>query len=447
MGGGEGAEAARELLEKNDVHTVECMFADVWGIPRGKRLPASQFLKALDRGFALANIVMTWDMHCFIFDTPFCPFESGWPDLAAIPDPSTLRLATWREGTALCVCDTVDERTHEPLPVDSRNQLRRAVERVQAHGYEPVTATEIEFHLCANDWEPLYTGVHCYSITKGAELEPIVGDIRAKLAGIGIVVEACNVEYGPAQVEVNLEHGPALRVADDTMIFKYVVKEVARQHGARATFMAKPFPGEAGNGLHVHQSLRPLDGGSNVFAVEDVEGDVPIRSTAMRRYLTGLLAHQIELTAINCPTINSYKRFEDYSFAPTAVTWGGDNRTVAVRSVVGHGSANRLEARGASADANPYLVLAGLLHAGSDGLARYLPLPDFTSGDAYVDTTSPRLPVTLREALAALGGSSFYREAYGDMFVDTFVAMVRHEVDLFARQVTDWERSRYMEIV
>jgi glutamine synthetase len=341
----------------------------------------------------------------------------------------------------------VDERTHEPLPVDSRHQLRQALERVRAQGFEPTMATEIEFHLCTNDWVPLYSGVHCYSITKGAELEPIVGDIRAKLTGIGIVVEACNVEYGPAQVEVNLEHGPALRVADDTMIFKYVVKEIARQHGVRATFMAKPFPGEAGNGLHVHLSLRPPDGGSNIFAAEDISGEGPMRSSVMRRFLTGLLAHQIELTAINCPTINSYKRFEDYSFAPTAVTWGGDNRTVAVRSVVGHGSADRLEARGASADANPYLVMAGLLHAGADGLEHDLPLPDYTAGDAYVDTTSPRLPATLREAVAELEGSSFYRGAYGDMFVDTFVAMTRHEVDLFARQVTDWELSRYMEIV
>ena len=447
MAGAAGLDEARELIERHGIHTIECAFPDVWGTPRGKRIPASHFLRSAGKGFAIANVCHVWDLHCDIFDTPFCAFDSGWPDMAVVPDLGTLRLATWREGTALCLCDTVDERTHEPIAVDSRQILRRAVERVRAQGYEPLMASEIEFHLCTPDWEPLYGGVHCYSITKGAEVEPIVGDIRRKLAGFGIEVEACNVEYGPAQVEVNLHYGPALEVADNTLIFKYVVKEIARQHGVRATFMAKPFAKEAGNGLHVHQSLRSLESGQNAFAAEDFHGEGPIRSRVMRRWLTGLLEHQVELTAVNCPTINSYKRVEDYSFAPTCVTWGGDNRTVAVRSVSGLGAANRLEARGAAADANPYLVLTGQLHAGLDGIDRNLPLPDFTPGDAYVDTSSPRLPTNLADALDAFEGSSFYREAWGDLFVDTFVAMGRHEVDLFQRQVTDWERTRYMEIV
>jgi glutamine synthetase len=444
---GSEVERARELIGEHGIHTVECLFADVWGIPRGKRLPASHFLKSTEKGFAIANVCHVWDPVCFIFDTPFCRFDSGWPDMAAVPDLETLRPATWSEGTAFVVCDTVDERTHEPLPVDSRHQLRRAVERVRSHGYEPMMGSEIEFHLCTDDWQPLYRGVHCYSLTKGSEVEPVVGDIRRKLEAFGIEVEACNVEYGPAQVEVNLAYGPALEVADKTVTFKYVVKEVARQHGQRATFMAKPYREEAGNGLHVHQSLRDLQSGQNAFALDDLPDGDQIRSTAMRRWLSGLLAHQIELTAINCPTINSYKRVEDYSFAPTCVTWGGDNRTVAVRSIVGLGEATRLESRGAAADANPYLVLAGLLHAGSDGLANDLRLPEYTPGDAYVDTTSPRIPATLQEALGAFEGSAFYRDAFGDLFVDTLVAMGRHEVELYMRQVTDWERTRYMEIV
>ena len=232
---------------------------------------------------------MVWDMWCNLFDTPFCTSDSGWPDLVAIPDLSTLRLATWREGTAICICDTVDEQTHEPLPVDTRNHLRAAVERVRGHGYEPMMATEIEFHLCTPDWVPVYRGVHCYSLPKGGEVEPVTGDVRRKLEAFGIVVEACNVEYGPAQVEVNLEYGPALQVADNTMIFKYVVKEIARQHGLRATFMAKPFFGEAGNGLHVHQSLRSLETGKNAFAESDLtdradplEPDAPLADRPAR---------------------------------------------------------------------------------------------------------------------------------------------------------------------
>lgn len=444
---GAGIERASEIIVEHGIDTVECLFADVYGTPRGKRLPASHFLKSAASGFAIADVCHVWDLHCFIIDTPFRRFSSGWPDMAVVPDLDTLRPAPWRDRTALVVCDTVDERTHEPLIVDSRHQLRRAVERVRAQGYEPIMASEIEFHLCTDDWEPLYRGVHCYSLTKGAEVEPVAGDIRRKLEAFGIEVEACNVEYGPAQVEVNLAYGPALQVADNTVIFKYVVKEVARQHGLRATFMAKPYREEAGNGLHVHQSLRDLQSGRNAFAAEDLEGDGLIRSSLMRRWLTGLLAHQLELTPVNCPTVNSYKRVEDYSFAPTCVTWGGDNRTVAARAITGLGEASRLEARGAAADANPYLVLAGLLHAGLDGLARDLPLPEFTAGDAYVDTTSPRLPANLQDALDAFEQSAFYRGAFGDMFVDTFVAMGRHEVSLFAQQVTEWERDRYREVV
>lgn len=437
---------ARKLLEERGVHTVECMFADTWGIPRGKRLPTQQFLRvAADSGFAIANVAFTWDPHCFIFPTEFVNDELGYPDMHALPDLATLRISGVSDGTAVCVCDTIDPATHEPIPLDGRQLLRQAVNRIRARGYEPIAATELEFHLCKPDWEPVYRGVHCYSMAKGAEVEPVVGDIRRALELAGVTVEACNVEYGPAQVEVNLGYGPAVEVADATMIFKYTVKQVARAHGLRATFMPKPFMGEAGNGLHVHQSLRRPDG-RNAFAVDDLAGG-PIASSLMKRYLGGLLAHQIALTAVNCPTVNSYKRVEDYSFAPTQVSWGLDHRLVAVRSVVGHGEATRLESRSASADANPYLVLTGFLSAGGDGLDRDLPLPPMTAGDPHVDASLPRLPTTLPAAVAELERSSFAREAFGDVFVDTYLAMLRHEIELFSRHVTDWEYERYREVM
>ena len=438
-------EAARELLERHDVHTVECMFADTWGIPRGKRLPTSHFLKvAAGSGFAMANVAFTWDMHGVIFPTSYVNDGTGYPDLHVVPDLSTLRLAGWNEGTAYCICDTVEPTTHEPVALDGRLILRRAVERLRQAGYEPLAATELEFHLCTNDWEPFYRGAHCYSIAKGAEVEPIVGDIRRVLQASGIAIEACNVEYGPAQVEVNLGHGAPLEVADATMVFKYVVKQTAVKHGLRATFMPKPYATEAGNGLHIHQSLLGSDG-RNAFAIAD--DDPPLRSALMRRYLTGLLAHQVELQAINNPTVNAYKRVEDYSFAPTQVCWGLDNRLVAIRSVVDHGEATRLEARWASADANPYLVLAGCLAAGADGLEQELDLPPIVTGDPHVDESLRRLPTTLGEAVAELEGSEFARRVYGETFVDVYLTMLRHELELFGRHVTDWERDRYREVM
>lgn len=444
MAGADDVERARAFLEEHGVQTVECMFADTWGVPRGKRLPTSQFLKSTEQGFAIANVAFTWDMHCFIFPTGFVNEATGYPDMHVVPDLSTLRIAGYREATAFCICDTIDIDTHEPVALDGRNILRRTLERFRSRGFEPIAATELEFHLCTPDWEPFYRGVHCYSITKGAEVEPVVGDIRRALDVAGITVEACNVEYGPAQVEVNLGYGLALDVADATMVFKYIVKQAAAAHGLRATFMPKPYMGEAGNGLHIHQSLRGADG-TNAFAEKD-EG-APIYSSLMRRCLAGLVAHQKELQAVMCPTINGYKRVEDYSFAPTQVSWGLDHRLVGVRTVADHGQATRLEARWASADANPYLVLAGCIGAAADGLERKHELPPMVTGDPHADAALERLPLSLEGAAANFEASAFARELYGDVFVDTYLEMLQHEIGLFARQVTDWELARYREVM
>jgi glutamine synthetase len=438
-------ESVREFLDRERVHTVECMFADTWGIPRGKRLSTQHFCSvARGTGFAIANVAFTWDMHGVIFPTAFVNDVTGYPDMHVVPDVSTLRRAAWKDDTAFCICDTVDPATEQPIPLDGRAILRRAVQRIRSVDYEPVVATEIEFHLCQPNWEPLYTGTHCYSMQKGAEVEPVVTEIKRTLEASGIMVEGWNVEYGPAQVEVNLGHGAPIEIVDATIVLKYVVKQVASKHGLRATFMPKPYITEAGNGLHIHQSLLGADG-RNAFAEED--DDPPLRSKLMRRYLSGLLAHQLELQAVNCPTINSYKRVEDYSFAPTQVSWGLDHRLVGVRSTAGRGAATRLECRWASADANPYLVVAGCLAAGADGLEHELEVPPMVTGDPHVDESLTRLPTQLADALTTLERSRFIREAYGDMFADVYPVMLRHELDLFARHVTDWERERYREVM
>ena len=214
-------------------------------------------------------------------------------------------------------------------------------------------------------------------------------------------------------------------MVDATIILKYVVKQVAAAHGLHATFMPKPYITEAGNGLHIHQSLLEADG-RNAFAQED--DTPPLRSKLMRRYLSGLLAHQVELQAVMCPTINAYKRVEDYSFSPTQVSWGLDHRLVGVRSVAGQGSATRLECRWGSADANPYLVLAGCLAAGADGLENESTLPPMVTGDPHIDASLTRLPTQLSEALPAFEQSPFVREVYGELFVEVYATMLRHEL-------------------
>ena len=214
---------------------------------------------AAEFGFAMANVVFTWDMHGAIFPTSYVDDASGYPDLHVVPDLSTLRLRGWNEGTAYCICDTVEPTTHEPVPLDGRLILRRAVERLRKAGYEPLRPRKLEFHLCTPDWEPaLQWPALLLDRRRGPTVEPVVGDIRRVLQASGIPIEGCNVEYGPAQVEVNLGYGGAVEMADATMVFKYVVKRTALSHGLQATFMPKPFATEAGNGLHVNQSLLGL---------------------------------------------------------------------------------------------------------------------------------------------------------------------------------------------
>ena len=342
------------------------------------------------------------------------------------------------------MCDLTDLHTHEAVPMASRAMLKRQLANFASEGMYPQLATELEFHLATANWEPLYNEIFCYSSDKATELEPIIGGIRHALLRTGIEVEASNSEYGPGQVEINLVYGPALKMADDTVLFKHIVRQVARQHGLNVTFMAKPYMNEAGNGMHVHQSLANAEG-TNLFGIEDIEGPIP--SSLMKRYLAGVLAHHKDLQLIATPTINGYKRLADYSFSPTQVTWGLDHRLVGVRSIVEGGAANRLEVRWAAADSNPYLVLTGCLAAGWHGLHEDLPLIDMVTSDPHADDRWERLPGTVGEAVANFEAASFNREAFGDMFVTVFSEMQRLEIASFQAHVTDWELARYRDVI
>ncbi len=434
------------LCEEHAVHTVECVFVDTWGVPRGKRLPVRQFLRG--SGFAIANVVYSWDPTCFIFATPWVDETDGFPDMHAIPDLDSFRIAGWTEGVAVVLCDTIDPATGEPIAMDARHMLARQLARAADLGFGVDAASELECHFFTEDWKPIYDDINCYSIYRGWEMEPFMLDIRESLRRTGIEVEACNVEYGPGQTEINVRYGPMKKMADDTVLFKYIVRLCAKRHGLNVTFMAKPFLLEAGNGMHVHQSL--TRDGRNVFAEQDE--DSVIGNSVMRRYLTGLLAHHKELQLVMTPTISGYKRLQDYSFSPTQVTWGLDHRLVGVRSIVGAGPANRLEARWGAADANPYLVFAGLLAAGLDGLDNDYALMPQVTGDPHADERWERLPVTIDGAIDNFD-SPFTRSVYGDVFVDNYVFMQRREAAEFAAiddpgdDVSAWEIARYRAVV
>ncbi len=330
-------------------------------------------------------------------------------------------------------------------PAPPRAHRRRAARASTAT--TATVATEIEFYLCDDDWKPLHDEIQCYSITKGAELEPVLSDIRRKVEAFGIVLEACNTEYGPAQIEINMKYGEPLQVADDTALFKSAVKEIARQHGCRATFMSKPFPGFSGNGTHIHVSLRDANG-ENVFAPRDLDDGGFLTNRLMRRCVAGLLAHQLEIAAIASPTVNAYKRFEDYSFAPDVPELGRrqPRRRHPLRGRPGPGDADR-GAHGLGRRQPVDLLIAAQLAAVCDALETDHELPPMC------DRRRVCGPGPAADAALAAGRDRpccargrLLRDSFGDVFVTNTLELLQHEVDEFAKQVTDWEKNRYMEV-
>jgi glutamine synthetase len=330
-----------------------------------------------------------------------------------------------------------------PVVASPRQVLRRQLERLAERGCTAVGATELEFLVFRTpydeafrrgyrDLEPANLYNVDYSLLGTARVEPLIRRIRNEMGAAGLVVENSKGECNLGQHEINFRYADVLRTADEHAIFKNGAKEIADQEGMAISFMAK-FDEREGNSCHVHLSLQRQDG-SALFADEPETFD---------RFLAGLLATLQELTLFLAPNVNSYKRFAEGSFAPTAVAWGEDNRTCALR-VVGHGASRRVECRLAGGDVNPYLALSAMIAAGIHGMDAGLdPGPPF-EGNAYT-SDKPRVPDTLRDARDAFAGSDVARDAFGEEVVDHYLNAARVELDAFAAAVTDWERVRGFE--
>jgi glutamine synthetase len=432
-------DAVARFVEEHHVHSVELGMADCNGGLRGKRVPAPAFLKTLDTGVAVSNALFVFDVTADLVDSSYANFGTGYPDVRLVPDLGTLRALPWRPGTALVICDCVDEHG-DRVELAPRQVLERVVAEARELGYEPEIGPELEFFLLDPETRaPERSRIPCYSLFEESRFEPVLADIRNHLGAAGVELEASNAEYAPGQFEVNVRHSGALDAADATMIFRYAVKQIAAAHGLVATFMAKPFTDFSGSGFHVHHSL--WSDGSNAFATEAGTE----LSDAARHFVAGLLRHIADLTLLGAPTPNAYKRRVDLSFAPVNSTWGTDNRTVAVRAPEMAGAAARVEQRDAVADANPYLVIAAQLAAGLDGVRRELEPPPMTDRNAYEALEPERLPRTLDEAIARFERSDFARGLCGDALHEIVLSLARHELELYGNVVTDWERERYLE--
>lgn len=432
--------------EEAGIHTVEIGTPDSQGHLRGKRVPVERFFSTtISAGVNIADAMFVFDMQNDLPDNDYINMDSGFLDCRLVPDVSTARILTHRPGYALVLAG-VEDPHGEPLPFSPRNVLAAQVEHCRALGVDPVVATELEFYLCTPDWRPVQSHIQYSSLTDALGVEDALADMRSALLGADLEVESSNAEYGPGQAEINIGYADAMTAADNTVLFKSIVKQVAVQHGLRATFMPKPWIDQSGSGMHVHTSLLAADG-SNAFASSH---GTP--NEVMAPWLAGQLAHAQALMLLSAPTVNGPKRIQPYTFAPTHIHWGLDNRTVLARCIVDADSqANRIEFRAAGADANPHLMIAGILAAGADGIEQGRTPPEMMVGDCYTDPGGAQpLVIGLADSIDAFVGSDLAARL-GSKFAEVYASIARAEAALGAEHasdledVNDWERARYME--
>ncbi len=432
----------RSLVAGGAVDTVIVAFPDLYGRLVGKRLDARFFLEDPAGGTHVCDYLFTVDMEMEPVDGyAFTDWAQGYGDVHLVPDLATLRICSWLHRTAMVLCSV--ERGHEPVAIAPRSILDRQLVRAADAGYHALAASELEYFLYRNDYvaaardgyrdlTPAGWYIEDYHLLQGTRTEDVNGAFRRHLAASGIPVESTKGEWGRGQHEVNISYADIRTMADRHVVLKHACKEIAESLGSAVTFMAKPDAAEAGSSSHLHLSLWRSN--ANVFNSDET----------FRHFLGGWMAHAADLMVCLAPTVNSYKRYQSQSWAPTAVAWSNDNRTTGFR-IVGEGPGKRIECRIPGADVNPYLAYAAALASGLDGIENGTEPPPMFEGDAYSAADLPAVPRTLAEAVDRFEQSAFARTAFGDEVVDHYSHFFRTEVHAYDAAVTDWERRRYFE--
>lgn len=437
----------RDLVSEGVIDTVVVAMTDMQGRLQGKRCAARYFLdEVVDHATEACNYLLAVDVDMTtVAGYEMSSWERGYGDFVLRPDLSTLRLVPWQPATALVLCD-VEWLEGGPVQPSPRQLLRTQLDRLAQRGWQAYVGTELEFitfdDTYEDAWQRRYHGLTSanrynvdYSVLGTARIEPLLRRIRNEMAGAGMYVEAVKGECNPGQHEITFRYDTALATCDNHSIYKTGAKEIAAQEGKSLTFMAK-FDEREGNSCHIHISLRSKKDGA---ILADADGMSPL----MKHFIAGQLACLRELTLLFAPNINSYKRFAAGSFAPTAVAWGRDNRTCALR-VVGRGESLRVENRVPGGDVNPYVAVAALIAAGLHGIENELELEPAFEGNAY-QSDKPRVPTTLRAAAELFESSSVARHAFGDAVVGHYLNAAQVELAAYESAVTDWERVRGFE--
>jgi glutamine synthetase len=448
-------------LKERGVRSIKLGIADVDGILRGKYLSFEKLESIAGGSAGYCDCIFGWDSSDQLYDNvSFSGWHKGFPDIPYRLDPESIRWIPDEPDTPYFIADLVPPEGEDFHPICPRNVLKRVLARAKAMGYEPRLSYEYELFVFREtpdsvrekgyrDLVPFTPGMFGYSVLRSSVHSQIHQELIDYCRDLRMDLEGLHTETGPGVLEAAIAHAPGLEAADRAALFKTFAKVFFQRRGLLATFMAKwsnAYPGQSG---HLHQSLwDPRGGGKNLFHREGARGNM---SPLMESYVAGQARFLRELCALVGHTVNSYRRMVKGAWAPTAATWGIDNRTVALRVVPGSAKSQRAEYRLAAADGNPYLVAAAALASGLEGIEKKLRIDEPVAGNAYeVEDRLPedrKLPVTLRDAAGIFRASAMARRWFGDAFVEHFAATRDWESREFERAITDWELKRYLEII
>jgi glutamine synthetase len=453
MPGNLSFEALKQCVEQGSIDTVIAALPDMQGRLMGKRFHAQYFVDTAWEETHCCNYLLATDMEMnTVQGYASTGWSAGYGDYALKPDLSTLRVLPWLEGTALVLGDVFDHHTHTPVAHAPRTILQKQLRRLDQLGLVSAVATELEFFIFRESFETLsdqgYRSMATssaynedYHIFQTTKEESLMRKIRNGLHGAGIKVENSKGEASAGQAEINVGYCEGLEMADNHVLIKNAIKEMAFLEGRAVSFMAKWDTCAAGSSSHIHQSLRQKDGTPIFYAPTAEHG----MSETMRHYLAGLLKYADDNTYFLAPYINSYKRFSAATFAPTKAVWSIDNRTAGYRIVAPGTESVRVECRVGGSDLNPYLAIASQIAAGLKGIEDKLDLEASFCGDAYKADGIREVPRTLRAATESLRNSGMLREAMGEEVIDHYVRAAEWEQEDFDQKVTDYERTRGFE--
>ena len=445
-----------EEIKDSPHQKVKVAITDMDGILRGKYIHKDKFLSAAEGGFGFCNVIFGWDCADICYEnTEYTGWHSGYPDASAVIDLTTYRKIPWENDQPFFL-GHFEESAGNPLAVCPRQLLRSAVQRAESLGYTAKFALEFEWFNFKetpqslaekghSNFEPLTPGMFGYSILRSSLNNDYFTAIMDDLLAFDVPVEGLHTETGPGVYEAAIMNSDPLEAADRAVLFKTGVKEIGYRHEVMPTFMAKWNPKLPGCSGHIHQSIWDHSGDQNLFYAGNDEFKM---SDAFRHYLAGQMHCIPEILPFLAPNVNSYKRLVEGLWAPTRVTWGVDNRTVAFRVIPGSSKSTRLETRVGGSDVNPYLAIAATLQSGIYGIDRKIDLEtNPIRGNGYEARDATRLPKNLYEASVALSKSEVARELFGGTFVDHFVHTRIWEWEQSQKSVTSWELERYFEII